>query len=138
MAWSEPPIPVLMAQWFSSGDGFASQGTFDHVWRQLVVITGGKGCYWEAPTTKNSVVYDVNSAEVEKPEAVSGEQGRWGCWKGLRSPLSLPAGAALRHPVEVSPVMGEVCASQTTLLSNSREKLIKHFKRLLNYNPRST
>lgn len=47
-------------------------------------------------------------------------------------------GAALGHPVEIPTALGEACAPQPTLLSNFREKLIKHFKRPANYNFRST
>lgn len=52
------------------------------------------------------------------------------------SPFPLPVGGgdAVRHPVEVSAEVGEAWASQPTLLSNFGEKLIKRFKRLLNYN----
>lgn len=105
----------------------------------------------KAPTTKNYVVYDVNSAEVEKlwhspifqesrEDAAAVRNWPHGSQHsgGLMSLLSPAGPVALRHPVEVATVLGEVCAPQPVLLSNAREKLIKHFKRLLNCTFRST
>lgn len=69
-----------------------------------------------------------------------GSQGSWGSGGPLphsgsqEEPTTLLSGILSRCPLH----RGRCCAPQPSLLSNFREKLIKHFKRLVNYNSRST
>lgn len=149
------PVPVLMVQWFSNKDDFASRGypamSGDrpgcHSWgRTWLLASGGgvQGCrqhltgHTKCPPRRSQQSTMSTVPRLRNPEAMLGQQGRWSCCRSPRSSLSLPGGAALRPPVKVPTALGEACAPQPTLLSNSREKLIKRFKRLLNYSFRST
>lgn len=74
-------FPMILLWWFSTGSGFAPQGTCSNVWRHFFChslggeyVGRGWGCCLNIPHVQDSVQRkknhpppNVNSSEVEKP-----------------------------------------------------------------------
>ena len=161
------PVGVRWEQFFH-------QETLGSVGRVSDCHDLGRGCYWHMPRdaantvwciggphTRNYVVYNIHSAEPEKPwdSPIPGPAGKVGspkapllgnraleaccpCCPSLEGQHSRctpgsPSGGSRASHLGIHWTRQE-CAPQPTLLSNFREKLIKCFKRLVNCNFRCT